>query len=169
MPLRFPLLGRRLSLRPFTVTDFEAAHGIYSDADVMRFVAYGRPSASLAETRAMVSAYIDHQKTHDHGFWAVIETATGRLIGDAGFESGDGADVDFGYTLEQRSWGRGYATEAAEVCLAAIEELVERERIVSHVDPANRASARVLEKVGFLLEGTRILYGRPHLSYRLAN
>ncbi len=52
-------------------------------------------------------------------------------------------------------WSQGIGTEAVrQMCDIAIRELA-LERIIGEVFPENLASARVLEKNGFLLEETR--------------
>ena len=50
--------------------------------------------------------------------------------------------------LARDAWGRGYATEAARALVAAGFAQLGLRRIVATCDPANAASARVLEKAG---------------------
>ena len=52
--MELPLRTSRLELRPFTDADFAAAHHIYSDPEVMRFVGNG-PVRGKSETRGMLS------------------------------------------------------------------------------------------------------------------
>jgi RimJ/RimL family protein N-acetyltransferase len=68
-----------LHLRPFTTGDAAAIHRVYSDPEVMRYVA-GGPVADLAGTDAMLREYGDHQEGHGFSFWAVIERAGGEVI-----------------------------------------------------------------------------------------
>jgi len=60
--------------------------------------------------------------------------------------------AEFGYWLGREFWGRGIATEAA--CLLAGHALTLRglRRLEARVWEPNRASARVLEKAGFVRE-----------------
>lgn len=62
--------------------------------------------------------------------------------------------ASLGYCLHQAAWGRGYATEAARALLQWAFDTLEVNRIQSEADSRNVASARVLEKLGFELEGT---------------
>ena len=109
-----PLRTARLNLRAFTLEDAPAAHAVYSDADVMSHVGDG-PVTDIASTEAMLRDYIAHQASHGFSFWAVIERASGAVIGDARLYllGGHGPEVEVGYTLGRDWWGRGYATEAA--------------------------------------------------------
>lgn len=165
MPLSFPLRGERIALRPFEDTDLEAAHRVYGDAEVMRHVGAGGP-VSREVSAAMIAGYRAHQARHGYAFWAVIERGTGELIGDAGLEVTEHG-VELGYTLARPWWGRGLATEAARLCLRAALGPLELPRLVALADVDNPASARVLEKLGFLHRGTRTAFGRPHHCFEL--
>jgi RimJ/RimL family protein N-acetyltransferase len=83
-----------------------------------------------------------------------IREPSGRVIGGCGFnELTVGHRAEIGYWLAKPCWGRGIMTEVVErLCEMAWTEwkLV---RITAHVFPFNEASARVLEKNGFQLEG----------------
>ena len=60
-----------------------------------------------------------------------------------------------GYMVLTPFWSQGIGTEAVrQICGIAFHELA-LERIIGEVFPENLASARVLEKNGFLLEETR--------------
>ncbi len=76
-----------------------------------------------------------------------------RLAGDLGIgRSADGLQAEIGYTLAPWARGRGLATEA----VAAILDLLFSEgvhRVVAGVDPANDASAKLLQRLGFRHEG----------------
>jgi RimJ/RimL family protein N-acetyltransferase len=87
--------------------------------------------------------------------WA-IRQADGALIGGVGFQDiqvGKSHRAEIGYWLAKPFWGRGVMTAVVgKACNYAFEEfgLV---KIVAHVFATNPASARVLEKCGFVQEG----------------
>ena len=83
----------------------------------MRYVATG-PMTDIAVTERLLADYTAHQLRHGYSFWAVIERASGALIGDAGLYRTPAGEVELGYTLGAAWWGRGYATEAASRWLA---------------------------------------------------
>jgi RimJ/RimL family protein N-acetyltransferase len=160
-----PRTSNRLVLEAFAPSDAAEAHRlIYGDREVMRHVGHGA-MPDLAATQALLATYAAHQAEHGFGFWAVRELSSGALVGDAGLERTGRGEVELGYTLARRAWGRGYATEAGELCLAEARELGLRE-LVGVVDARNTASARVLEKLGFRPDGERKAYGRPHRVLR---
>ncbi len=99
----------------------------------------------------------------EHGFslWLATEKATGAVVGDCGLQPLEfrGPEVELGYRLGRRHWGRALATEAATVCLRTGFEELGLERIVAVAYPDNAASRRVLEKIGFRYEGLGRHYG----------
>jgi ribosomal-protein-alanine N-acetyltransferase len=162
-----PITTDRLRLKSFELGDAEAMHAVYSDEEVMRQVGDG-PVADIGATEGMLRQCIAHQEEHGFSFWAVVEAASGAVIGDAGLYllEGRGPEIEVGYTLGRAWWGRGYATEAAGACVAvAFNQLGARE-VVAVADPANAASLRVLDKLGMARVGSRTAYGREHAFYR---
>jgi aminoglycoside 6'-N-acetyltransferase len=75
----------------------------------------------------------------------------GRMIGDVGVHrSADGREATIGYTLAREHQGHGFATEAVAT---VVDQLFAEgtERINASIDPANTASARLLDRLGFRL------------------
>jgi RimJ/RimL family protein N-acetyltransferase len=156
----------RLLLRPFTAADEPAIHVVYSDPEVMRYVGHGAHRTQADTTRAL-RGYADALATRGYGFVAVVERASGAVIGDAGLHplSGRGPDVELGYTLARVVWGRGYATELGRALVEHAFTALQLPRVVAQVEPDNHASRRVLEKLGMTARDTRTAFGRPHLLY----
>ena len=63
--------------------------------------------------------------------------------------------VELGYFIGESYWGKGIATAAVALMLEAIKKNKEIVRIEAKIFGGNGASARVLEKNNFVLEGTR--------------
>ncbi len=93
------------------------------------------------------------------GTWVQLALVTG---GDDGVMVGDVAvwlDPDatlamIGYTLDPEYQGRGYAVEAVEAVITWLFRRKHVHRIAATIDPRNLASARVLERTGFVYIGT---------------
>lgn len=166
MSLSFPLRSDRLELRPFEMADVDAAHRVYGDAEVMRYVGEGG-AVDREESTAMITGYRDHQARHGFAFWAVIERSTGELIGDAGLEV-NAHGVELGYTLGRAWWGHGLATEATQLWVDSAFGPLALDSLVALVDAGNPASARVLERLGFTEGSMLTAYGRPHHRFTLA-
>jgi RimJ/RimL family protein N-acetyltransferase len=73
--------------------------------------------------------------------------------------------IDIGYVLARSRWGRGLMPEAIEALASASLARPEIFRVQAICDVDNYASARALEKSGFLREGRLDRYGvHPNLS-----
>lgn len=59
-----------------------------------------------------------------------------------------------GFCFNESAWGHGYATEAAQALLQWAFDSLDLNRVQAETDTRNIASARVLEKLGFVREGT---------------
>lgn len=93
---------------------------------------------------------------HGFGFWGVRERDREDLIGFCGLRHVEPTeDVEILYGIEPTLWSRGYATEAARALLAWAFRETGLPRIFAGADPPNRASFRVLQKLGMRFDGTR--------------
>jgi ribosomal-protein-alanine N-acetyltransferase len=145
----------RLRIRPWTLDDAEAAFAIYGDPEVARYLGSPNgPDKSVEESRSILERVIArYAQTPGMGFWAVVEKATGDVIGGAILAPLQGdLGIEVGYHLGRRFWGQGYATEIARGCLRYGFEQLRLDRIIAIVFPANLASRRVLEKAGLTFE-----------------
>lgn len=80
----------------------------------------------------------------------------GVFVGSVGanrrqFEHSRSAEV--GYWIAESHWGKGIATQALQELSALIFQDTDIVRLQAHVFEGNYASARVLEKSGYRLEG----------------
>jgi len=66
----------------------------------------------------------------------------------------DYRSATMGYCLDDAAWGQGFATEAAGCLLQWAFDTLNLNRVQAATDTRNSASSRVLEKLGFVREGT---------------
>ena len=152
----------RLSIEPLTHQDLDALATIEADSAVRRFI------DNKIMTRQQVADYIDAMlrsyEENGYGRFAVKAKADGKLIGLCGFIDED-YGVDFGYRYARSSWGQGLATEAGAAVLDYGERILRLPTLVGLVMPENTASANVLTKLGFSLEGPLTYMGIPAIKY----
>lgn len=82
----------------------------------------------------------------------------GRAIGSCGIEVGQGIGQrtgHIGYWIGERYWGRGIGTAVVQALIVYAWATFDVDRLQAEVFAGNAASARVLQKNGFHLEGTR--------------
>jgi RimJ/RimL family protein N-acetyltransferase len=149
----------RLRLRPFTLDDLDEYYAtIRSDPDVMRYLPGGQPQ-SHEHAEKVIRFFIDYWRDHDHGGFAVIHEADGKLIGQCGLQIIPGqTDVELFYALAKPYWGHGYAAEAGHACLRYGFETAGLDRIFAMFVPENTASERVMIKLGMTSVGLYAAY-----------
>ncbi len=143
---------KRLILRKLTLDDAEALHRIYYEPGVFKYFSKGPPDSVEAE-RANIARHLDYYERHGFGLWATILRDSGELVGRCGLLSQeiDGvAEVEIGYLLSPRVWGRGLASEAARSIRDFGFELG-HSRLISIIDTQNIASKRVAAAIGMTL------------------
>jgi aminoglycoside 6'-N-acetyltransferase len=89
--------------------------------------------------------------------FALERQADGVVVGDVALRlDGDGRNGEIGFTLHRWARGHGYATEASIAVLEYGFTELNLHRFEASIDPRNTASAKVLDRLGFRLEGTLI-------------
>ena len=88
---------------------------------------------------------------------AIINKSTNEYMGGCGLRpKGESRTIiNIGYALAPKFHGLGYATEAVDAIVNEGFEVRGAERVYADVFVGNTASRRVLEKLGFIFEGTK--------------
>jgi [ribosomal protein S5]-alanine N-acetyltransferase len=160
------LQTRRQLLRESTPDDAPAMFAMQADPAVRRYVP-DPPFASIAEAHAFLAAYQDVYRSEGMGRWSAVDVETGEVLGWCGLRRQPGGEIDLGYRYRRTAWGRGLATEAAAACVELAFGALALEVLVARTHPDNRASVRVLEKLGFCLEEVATQGQYSELRYRL--
>src|SRR5690606_32437802 len=91
----------------------------------------------------------NHYQQYGYGRWAVLDRNKNAFLGWCGLKySPDKNETDIGFRFHREHWGKGFATEAANVCLEYGFSELGLSRIVGRAQIGNTASHRVLEKIG---------------------
>lgn len=156
VPLPTPTLRTaRLRLRPVADTDAADLFAMHGSAYVLR---YWDSPPWREPTRAERFIAACRQMAEDGtGARVMIERASdGAFLGWCGVTrwNPDYRSAALGYCLGDAAWGHGYATEAARALLGWAFDTLDLNRVQAETDTRNAASARVLEKLGFVREGT---------------
>jgi RimJ/RimL family protein N-acetyltransferase len=144
----------RLLLRPWQVVEAAVQRELWAERDP-RVPPHRRIDAGGRPTVAELGEAIRAGRSSSVGLLAVERKAVGDVIGYCGL-IGDGrgfeGEPELAFELLRRTWGRGYATEAAGAVLDWAR-LTGYERLWATVWEWNTASRRVLEKLGFIETG----------------
>ena len=89
------------------------------------------------------------------GLYMVELRDIGEPIGICGLIKREGLkDVDLGFAFLPRFWHNGYAFESASAVMSYGRNVLGLRRIVAILSQDNHRSSKLLEKLGFCLEGT---------------
>lgn len=142
----------RLILREITLDDTEAMFRLYSDPDVLKYTGEV-PIASVAAMQQAIQTRITNYKKHGYGRWATFLKKDNQFIGWSGLAYLPEFDeIDLGYRFFPQYWGLGYATEASQAILHYGFETLDLGRIIAIAMKENKASIRVMEKIGMQFE-----------------
>ena len=137
----------------------------WDDSDLEALVRYGdnrniwinlRDRFPHPYTRAKAEAWIAFCKTQQPPLTKFAIDLNGEAIGGIGLETFDDVHrltAEVGYWLGEPFWGRGIATAALNQLTAYAFATFPFQRLQATVFGWNPASARVLEKGGYVLEG----------------
>jgi [ribosomal protein S5]-alanine N-acetyltransferase len=145
----------RLRLRPFDDTDANDIFALQSNAHVLRYWD-SPPWRDRGRSEHFIGACRQMAKEGTGARVAVDRVADGAFIGWCHLSNWnpDHHSASLGYCFNEAAWGYGYATEAARALLRWAFDTLDLNRVQAETDTRNVASARVLEKLGFVREGT---------------
>lgn len=151
------LRGKLVTLRRYRLSDADAVKAaIAVSLDNLRG---WMPWAQSPPTRESVMAYIEPASRIFGGdaeaSYAITLAESGEYVGSCGLmpRIGPGA-LEIGYWVSVEHVGKGYATEAAQLCTEAGLSLPGIERVEIHCDEANVVSAKVPRRLGYRLDRT---------------
>jgi [ribosomal protein S5]-alanine N-acetyltransferase len=150
-----PVTTERLTLRRFTADDLDLLDALNSDPEVTRYTSGPISRERSAEMlRVRILEYYDQHP--GLGIWATLERATGECVGMHLINHiRDADEIQVGYLLYPRFWGRGYATEMCRALVRYGFHELRLPQIVGITDLPHVASQKVLEKCGLRRAGER--------------
>ena len=156
-----PIETERLLLRPALLDDAEALAERRSDPAVAALQSWEAPYP-LDRAIELMTALGEQDDLEDGEWWmlTVADRSTEAIMGDLAIHPTFGLrSIEIGYTFHPNYWGQGYAVEAVNGLIDRLFERPDVSRISAMLHPDNVASAQVLERSGFQLEGhTKLSY-----------
>jgi RimJ/RimL family protein N-acetyltransferase len=137
----------RLLLRPLRQDDLDEYAAIMADPEVVRYL--GSPPMTRDQAWRHIALMLGHEQLRGWTNNAVVETATGRLLGRCGLWQPEGwPGVEVGWALGRFAWGRGFATEAAIAWRDWAFANLDVDELVSVIHRDNEPSKRVADRIG---------------------
>jgi len=148
----------RLVIRPWEPGDDAGFREMVGDPEMMRYISRGRrwDEERIAEFHARQRR---HLASRGCCMGALVERASGGLAGVCGLQPMRTSDeIEVGWWVAKRLWGRGLATEGGAAALRFGWEKLGLRRVKAIAEPENLASLRVMEKLGLRFE-RRVISG----------
>ena len=147
----------RLILRPLELSDAENMFAMDQNPEVHKYL-WQKPSHQIEESIKIIEYVLNQYERNKIGRFATTIKETGEFIGWTGIkfvhdhvENGNTNFYDYGYRLNEKFWGKGYATEATIAWLDYGFNQMNIDKIDAYTHNENDASNHVLEKVGMTL------------------
>ena len=158
------LKTKRLTINHLCLDDVVDLHRMDTDLRVRHYI--DGKASPLKKTKKYLSENIISYRENGYGRYAIRDADTNEFFGICGFLK-ESYGVDFGYRFLPSFWSKGIATEAASTVLEKGISDNLREQVVGIVLPENKASIKVLCKVGFKWKENLELYGFKVEKYTL--
>jgi RimJ/RimL family protein N-acetyltransferase len=144
----------RLALRLVREEDLPSLLEMNADDAVTRYLPY-ESWRGMEDAQEWLGRAVARLAAGEAWQFVIVQRASGRVIGSCllfHFDLPNGR-AELGYLLGREHWGAGYMQEAAAALVDFAFGTVGLRRLEAEIDPRNEASARLLERVGFVKEG----------------
>ncbi|MER2038162.1 MAG: GNAT family N-acetyltransferase [Solibacillus sp.] len=144
------LESERLFLRPISLEDTEDMYEYTADEETTKFLF--DTHKDLTQTKKMIENYYLKEPI---GKYAMVLKKSNKMIGAIEFRVHEwNKSGELGFTLNRNFWGKGYMTEAGKLILNLAFHTLELERVFSESDTRNKASSKLMSRLGMTHEGT---------------
>jgi len=135
-----------LIIRKFLPDDWQDLFEYLSREEVVRYEPYDVFTQEQARQEAL-------NRSNNPNFWAVCLQDTGKLIGNVYLAKQEFDTWELGYVFNNDYHGKGYATEATKALIDQLFADHNAYRVIAMCNPLNKASWRLLERLGMRREG----------------
>lgn len=164
---KYLIKTNRIGLRLLESDDFTYLYPLESDPEVKEFFPDGARDRS--KTDDMINRFMMAYVENGLPCFMLFELESNEFIGRAGFGLTESGEIEVGYVLHKKFWGKGFASEAVTALLEYAKEHIQVDYIVAYADTGNRGSTRVMEKCGMTYYKTDMAKGIMCQFYKIKN
>jgi [ribosomal protein S5]-alanine N-acetyltransferase len=164
----------RLLLREMKLLDAEALFEMDRNPNVHQYL-WNKPVKDISEVHATIESVQLQYKNNNIGRFVMVLKETKELIGWAGLKFNTEMVnnkihfYDIGYRLDEKFWGKGYASEASFAWLEYGFQTMKIPVMEAAAHSDNIASNRILQKIGLQMTETYLEDGVSWNWYELKN
>lgn len=153
-------------IRQWKISDTEELHKIMSDSRVHTYT--GDAPWTIERTSEYIRFMLDKNfRTLELFHGACVLKSNNSIIGLTGLNPYLPKQPELEWQFGVSFWGKGYATEIGKAIIDIAFATTEIEAIYGMVNPQNKASARVLEKIGMTCIGLQNFRGEQDIFYKI--
>ncbi|SPE78644.1 anhydro-N-acetylmuramic acid kinase [Flavobacterium columnare] len=149
------LESKKLIFKPFEMTDAQSLFEMDRNPNVHKYL-WQQPIQDIEDVKIGIKKVLEQYEKNKIGRYSTILKKTGEFIGWTGIkfindhkENGNTNFYDYGYRLDERFWGQGYATEATFFWLEYAFYQMKIKELNAYTHFENKASNHILKKCGF--------------------
>ena len=149
------LESERLRTHFLTEADVSAWAEFFEDKDAIEFIPDFGLKAPDDKAKHWIERQVDRYENKSFGLQALIDKRTNEFIGQCGLllQEVDGIkEVEVGYHVLRKHWGKGYAPEAAKLFIDFAFRKNLSPSVISIIHSKNLKSQRVADKNGLIRE-----------------
>lgn len=147
------LSTERLVISKITLNEASFIRELMNDKDWIQNIG-DRGVRTLEDAEAYIKdKFFTSYEKYGYGFYVISLKSTTDRIGTVGLIDREGIEgIEIGYGMLPAFRGKGYALEAAQAIFSYAQNTLGIEKIVAIVNPNNKGSIRLLEKLGLRYE-----------------
>jgi ribosomal-protein-alanine N-acetyltransferase len=164
----------RLFLREMRLSDAEALFEMDSNPNVHQYL-WNKPLTEISEVHSYIEFVRGQYLQNKIGRFVVVLKETNQLIGWAGLKynteviNNEVNFYDIGYRLNEKFWRKGFASEASYAWLDYGFNLMKIKIVNAAAHTDNKASNRILQKIGMTMKTQYLENGVSWNWYELKN
>ena len=159
------LATTHLTLRPLARADHARLLAIFRDPYVRRYL-WDSVICAASDVDDVLAQSEAAFRDCGVGIFGAAERGASELIGFAGARPTKGGELELIYGFLPEHWGRGFALEASRAVLASAFERGHA-RVWAGTDLENKASERVMKRLGMRFDHRVTVNGLPQIYYVL--
>lgn len=147
----------RLILRPIQLSDAESIYAYAKNPNVCKYTLW-ETHQSVQDSLSYIEEYIFdyYSKGVPEPLGIALKENPQKIIGTVGcfWVSKRAKSMELAYAIAEEYWGKGLVAEASQAVMDYCFKELSLKRIQARCKAENKASARVMEKIGMTYEGT---------------
>ncbi|MGQ3888991.1 GNAT family N-acetyltransferase [Legionella sp. CNM-1927-20] len=157
----------RTILRLIKEDDLEQIAELNLDPEVRKFFPDGIQTKE--QTKKRVGEFISFYKNYGLPCFVILNKISGEFIGRCGFGPVETGEIEVGYLIVRKFWGRGYASEVLKALLNWSKINLSADYIIAFAPLEHKASHRVMEKCNMKYYKDGIGHGVACKFYKIKN